>query len=99
MTVTSALSAFASKGTATVTADPDNNWHGKENKAARVAGEGGKPSRTPGTHARRVTVSEAAVLQGFPADFPFQGSKTSQFRQVGNAVNPAIAEVVLRSVL
>ncbi len=89
----------SSKGAATVTADPDNNWHGKENKAARVAGEGGKPSRTPGTHARRVTVAEAAVLQGFPADFPFQGSKTSQFRQVGNAVNPAIAEVVLRSVL
>jgi DNA (cytosine-5)-methyltransferase 1 len=52
-----------------------------------------------GTTARRVTVEEAGVLQGFPDDFPWQGSKTSQFRQVGNAVNPAVAEVVLRSVL
>ena len=52
-----------------------------------------------GTTSRRVTVEEAGVLQGFPDDFPWQGSKTSQFRQVGNAVNPAVAEVVLRSVL
>lgn len=55
--------------------------------------------RDPGTAARRVTVEEAGILQGFPADFPWQGSKTSQFRQVGNAVNPAVAEAVLRSVL
>lgn len=89
----------SAKGTATVTADPDNNWHGKENKAARVAGEGGKPFRDPATTARRVTVEEAGILQGFPADFPWQGSKTSQFRQVGNAVNPAVAEAVLRSAL
>jgi DNA (cytosine-5)-methyltransferase 1 len=52
-----------------------------------------------GTTARRVTVEEAGILQGFPADFPWQGSKTSQFRQVGNAVNPAVAEAALRSVL
>ena len=52
-----------------------------------------------GSKARRVTVEEAGILQGFPADFPWQGSKTSQFRQVGNAVNPAVAEAVLRSVL
>ena len=88
-------------GTATVTDDPDNNWHGKENLAARVAGggAGGKPFRDPGTTARRVTVEEAGILQGFPADFPWQGSKTSQLRQVGNAVCPAVAEAVLRSVL
>ena len=53
----------------------------------------------PASTARRVTVEEAGILQGFPADFPWQGSKTSQFRQVGNAVNPAVAEAVLRSVL
>ena len=52
-----------------------------------------------GSKARRVTVAEAAALQGFPADFPFQGSKTSQFRQVGNAVNPAVAAAVLRGLL
>ena len=52
-----------------------------------------------GTAARRVTVDEAAILQGFPSGFPWQGTKTSQFRQVGNAVPPVVAEAVLRSLL
>ncbi|HUW03054.1 MAG TPA: DNA cytosine methyltransferase [Acidimicrobiales bacterium] len=52
-----------------------------------------------GKKARRVTIEEAGVLQGFPARFPWQGTKTSQFRQCGNAVNPQVAEAVLWSVL
>lgn len=43
---------------------------------------------------RRVTVAECAVLQGFPANHPFQGTKTAQYRQVGNAVAPPVAEVL-----
>ena len=52
-----------------------------------------------GTEAIKVTVAEAARLQGFPDGFTFHGTRTSQFRQVGNAVPPPVAEVVLRSVL
>lgn len=52
-----------------------------------------------GKRARKITVAEAAVLQGFPADYPFQGTRTSQFRQVGNAVPPPVAEAVLRSLI
>jgi DNA (cytosine-5)-methyltransferase 1 len=48
---------------------------------------------------RRLTVDECATLQGFPADHPWQGTKTSRYRQVGNAVPPALAEAVGRTVI
>lgn len=49
----------------------------------------------PSQH-RPITVREAARLQGFPDDFRFSDdqSMTSVGRQVGNAVPPALAQVV-----
>ncbi|HEY6761071.1 MAG TPA: DNA cytosine methyltransferase [Baekduia sp.] len=48
-----------------------------------------------GSDATRVTVEQAAVLQGFRRDYPWQGARYRQFRQIGNAVCPPVARRVL----
>ncbi|MFJ7771463.1 DNA cytosine methyltransferase [Streptomyces sp. NPDC097107] len=45
-----------------------------------------------------LTVTQAAVIQGFPEEWKFQGRKTAQYRQVGNAFPPPVAEAVGRAI-
>ena len=45
---------------------------------------------------RRLSARETAVIQSFPIDFKFYGTKTSVYRQVANAVPPKLAEAVAK---
>ena len=49
--------------------------------------------------ALRVTVEDAGVLQSFSRDYHWQGSRTSQFQQIGNAVPPLMGYAMAASVL
>ena len=43
----------------------------------------------------RVSVEQAGILQGFRHDYPWQGTRTQRFAQIGNAVPPPVATRVL----
>ena len=83
-------------------ANKNNNWslHRGADRASDVLAistgyRGGDTGR------RRLTVAECATLQGFPDDHPWHAcrTKTAQYRAVGNAVPPRLAQVVAESVM
>lgn len=84
---------------ATVQGDPriaEPGWRGSPDDYAPDGAYIGKRSME---NAVRVTESEAAILQSFPADYPWQGTKSKRFEQIGNAVPPLLARAVLAPLL
>jgi len=48
---------------------------------------------------RSITLCEGALLQTFPLDFVFKGSKIEIARQIGNAVPPKLAKIIGDSII
>lgn len=44
---------------------------------------------------QQLTLAQALTIQGFPPDYPVQGTRSGQFSQIGNAVPPPLAAAVV----
>jgi len=48
---------------------------------------------------RLLTVREMALLQGFPADYTFEGPLNAKYNQIGDAVPPLVSQAIARHIL
>lgn len=83
----------------TIACDPRVHPPGHKVNADDIAAGRDDYEGRAGKHAVRVTVEEAAVLQSFPPDYPWQGTRGQQFTQVGNAFPVLAARAVLETVV
>lgn len=75
---------------------------GKDEVSVTITTRFDTPSSGKFTHPyldRAITVREAARIQSFPDDFVFTGTKSSQMKQVGNAVPPLLAEAIADTIM
>ncbi len=77
------------------------HWVDTENIAPKYHAHlkaGGEPWEGYVSGARRLSVEECAIIQTFPRDLEFAGTRSSQYTQVGDAVPPNFAFALARSV-
>jgi len=75
-----------------------NTWRRLDSKKPSVTIDTGHRHHFHYKANRVPTVRESARIQSFSDDFIFLGSRTSQFKQVGNAVPPQLASAVAKKI-
>lgn len=76
-----------------------NTWRRLNSKLPSVTIDTGHRHHFHYKANRVPTVRESARIQSFPDNFEFKGTRTSQFKQVGNAVPPLLAKAVADKIL
>lgn len=77
----------------------DNGSQGKAPIDADADADAVRRGEDPGDRPIKLTVQEALALQAMPTNYPLAGSRTAQFRQVGNLVTPFTAASLIGEVL
>jgi DNA (cytosine-5)-methyltransferase 1 len=78
---------------------PSFTLTGKCTRMHVVPGHVDPPRSVKAIQGRNITIQEAGILQSFPIDFVWAGSKDEQQQQIGNACPPLMAQAMIKEIM